>query len=417
MFLVVGLSHKTASLELREKFAIPPEEIGQILSALLKNQELTEAFLLSTCNRVELYLVSSDPHCAEQLAFKFFHERSSLPNPEKVLYRKRDEEAIRHFFRVTSSLDSMVVGEPQITGQVKEAYSQATSVHATGPFVNKLTHSALRTAKRVRNETEISLHPVSVSYAAVNLAEKIFGSLREKKILLVGAGEMAELAAEHFLARKVCHLTISNRTEEKAKALAERFHAATLPFESLCQNLSLFDIIMTSTSVSSPFLDSKIVALAMAERQNSPLFLIDIAVPRNIDPGVNKIPNVYLYDMDDLKGVVEEGLAERAKEAKKGEEIIENEVAAFEKYLQTRDVAPTIKELSKKIEAIREAEIQKTLASFSNLGPEAKEALESCTRAIVSKILHEPITGLKEEEQEISFSAEVVKKLFKLGNN
>ncbi|MDO8461667.1 MAG: glutamyl-tRNA reductase [Deltaproteobacteria bacterium] len=409
--VVVGLSHKTAPLALREKFVVTPEEGTQLLSSLAQSADIQEALLLSTCNRTELYLVAKHRERAEEKGNAFFGAADKT-----LLYCHSNQEAVGHLFRVAASLDSMIIGEPQITGQVKEAYRQAVAAQATGPYLNRLIHRSFETAKRVRTETEISLRPVSVSYAAVILAEKIFGDLSEKKVLLVGAGEMAELAAEHFVKRKIRTLGLCNRTEEKASLLAKRFQGGVVPFDRLAEAVSDYDVIVTSASVNSFLITPEIVSQAMERRKGSPLFLIDIGLPRNVAPEVNSLFNVYLYDLDDLQGLVVEGLAARQKEAKKAETIIEGEVHRFMKSLLEREVSPTIAQLSQKIESIRQTEVQKMMASLGPVSPEMREVIEAGTRAIVNKVLHEPVTRLKAEEVENEglSSADVLRRLFKL---
>lgn len=421
--IVTGLSHKTAPLEIRERFSAASSLVSEVLPKLLLDADLDEAFLISTCNRTELYLVCRNKERGEILANEFFDslEKISSEKRRHLFYQLVDGAALGHLFRVTASLDAMVVGETQVTGQVKDAYERAKGAGTVGPYLNKLVQRSLEVAKRIRTETEISSHPVSVSSAAVNLAENIFGDLKERTVLIVGSGEMAQLAAQHF-GDKIKSLTITNRTESKAREMAASFNAGlpaealakagVLPYEKFQESLGSYDVIVTSTSAGI-ILTPDLVEAGMSLRKNHPLFLIDIAVPRNIDPAVNKIPNVYLYDIDDLQGVVQAGMAERAKEAKKAEAIIFDATVSFEKEMDQRKAAPTITELSRKFEGIREAEVAKVLRCLPQLGDRERKELEACTKRIVSKILHEPIVGLKEEEG--SSYAETVRRLFKLG--
>ncbi len=421
--ILVGLSHKTAPLELRERLAVPSPKIPSVLSLFLNHptHSAQEVLILSTCNRVEIYLVSREMDSSINSLSTFFSEKSGLSpkDLEKHLYVKVGTEAIQHFFRVTSSLDSMVLGEPQVTGQVKEAYRQAVSCNTTGPYLNKLVHKALFVAKRIRTETGIAHHPVSISYAAVLLAEKIFGDLKNTRVLLLGAGEMGVLAARHLAERKVGQLIVSNRTTAQAHVLVDELQAVCVPFEETSQRLSEVDIILVATAAENYLIRPEAVSEAMRRRKNKPMFFIDIAVPRNVDPEVNQIENVYLYDVDHLQSVVDQNRQEREKEAAKAEHVIESEVDQFMEYLRQMELSPTIQQLSRKFDSIRREEITQHLSSLSRLSVEDREALEACTKAIVNKILHDPILLMKAEKAETGTShySDFLKKIFKLGED
>ncbi len=394
--VLVGLNHRTAPVEVRERFAL--EKSGEHPLAVLKRElpEAEEALFLSTCNRVEFLLVSRDPEKAVRGLKEFLARRTGLPiaqfEPHLYLYENR--EAVRHLFRVASGLDSMVLGEPQILGQVKEAYREAVEHRTTGPILNRLLHKTFSVAKRVRTETGIGSHAVSVSYAAVELAKKIFGSLKGKIALLVGAGEMAELAAQHLLSAGVSKMLVANRTLSRAIELAERFQGEAYGLEELSDCLLKTDIVISSTGAPGYVITREMVKPLLRRRRLRPLFFIDIAVPRDVDPAVNELENVYVFDIDDLKQVVAENLGRRQREALRAEKIVEEEVLKFERWLRELAVYPTIKALREKAEAIRKRELERTLSRL-DLSPEDREAIEILTEAIVHKILHDPITYLK----------------------
>ncbi len=395
--LLLGLNHRTAPVEVRERFAL--EKKGRHPLKLLRDElpQASEAYFLSTCNRVEFLLVSTVPEEALSRLKELLSRETGLAREtfEPHLYLLRDLEAVRHLFRVASGLDSLVLGEPQILGQVKEAYREAVDHRTTGPILNRLLHRTFSVAKRVRTETGIGSYAVSVSYAAVELAKKIFGSLRGKIALLVGAGEMAELAAQHLLAAGVEKMLVANRTLARAIELAERFRGEAYGLEELSECLLKTDIVISSTGAPGYVITREMVKPLLRKRRLRPLFFIDIAVPRDVEPAVNELENVYVFDIDDLKQVVEENLDRRRREAMRAERIIEEEVLKFERWLRELAVYPTIKALRAKAEAIRQRELARTLSRLRDLSPEEKEALELMTEAIVQKLLHAPITYLK----------------------
>ncbi len=395
--LLIGLNHRTAPLALRERLAFSDDEAAFALDALRREEALAEAVLFSTCNRVEVLAAAEDAAAAESAVLSVLCRVKGVRRAdfEGALYRHAGDEACRHVFRVAASLDSLVVGEPQILGQVKKSYRAAVAAGASGVVVNRLLHRAFSTAKRVRKETGIGGHAVSVSYAAVELAKKIFGELSGKKVLLVGAGEMAELAVEHLMHNRAERLFVVNRTLARAVALASRFGGEAVAFEGIEAALKIVDIVISSTGASDFVIRRDQVKAVMRPRRNRPLFFIDIAVPRDIDPAVNNLENVYLYDVDDLAAVVEQNKAERAKEAARAEIIVEESVMAFRRWFDALDAVPTIKAIRERMEAVRAAEMEKSRGALKDLSPEEVEAVERLTRSILAKLLHGPTVFLK----------------------
>lgn len=399
--VVVGLSHKTASVDIREKVAFMPTQMEKPLQAVIALPDITEAIIVSTCNRVEIYATTRDIAGGMARLKRFLADYHNLPldTLEPHLYSHHGEAAIRHVFRVAASLESMVVGEPQILGQIKTAYGYAAEYKSSGIVLNRFLHKAFSVAKRVRTETKIASSAVSVSFAAVELAKKIFGDLSDKTVLLIGAGEMCELAAKHFLNSGVRGVMVTNRTFERAVKLAEEFEGKAIQFEDLFDQLHKADIILSSTGATHFIIKPKDVEDVIRRRKLKPMFFIDIAVPRDIDPKVNDVENVYLYDMDDLQGVVASNLQQRAEEAKKAEAIIEMEIGQFFKWLSSLNVTPTVVALRSRFEEIRQAELARTLATWKDLPPEGQRRVEALTGAIVNKLLHHPTSVLKRSEQ------------------
>ncbi len=415
---MIGLNHRTAPLEIREKISFPEEGLVRCLETLQDLSSLTEGLILSTCNRVEIYAATRDPERGVEEIKGFLAQQHHLHllEFESTLYALQGEEVVRHIFRVASSLDSMVVGEPQILGQLKEAYRTARTTRTTGTLLNRLLHRAFSVAKRVRTETSIGDRAVSVSFVAVELAKKIFGHLEGREVLIIGAGEMCELAAQHLVRGGVKGVTVTNRTWERAMGLAEKFNGEAIPFAEFPNSLLRVDIVISSTSSPDYILRKKEVSKTIRERKNRPLFFIDIAVPRDIDPQVNSVDNVYLYDIDDLQEVAETNIKGRQQEAQRAEEIVATEMEKFCRWYQSLEVVPTIVSLRERLEKIRKRELEKTLSSIPQLSEKERMALEALTVAIVKKILHSPITFLKETSQdsEGELYVDVVKKLFKL---
>ncbi len=394
--VLIGVNHKTAPVEVREPMALKGLD-QEPLELFRSVDHVREVLFLSTCNRVEVLFTSSSP--GESLAGLkgIWAEKSGLPLGvlEEHLYEYRDEDAIRHLFMVASSLDSMVVGEPQILGQLKDAYRHASEQKTTGMVLNRLLHKAFSVAKRVRTETKIGSQAVSISYAAVELARKIFGELGDKVAMLIGAGEMAELAAQHLRAGGIKRLIIANRTLERAVELSHELGGEAIGLDEIEDAMIEADIVISSTGAPGLVLTKEQVKRTMRPRRHRLLFLIDIAVPRDIDPGVNDIENVYLYDIDDLKGVVEENKEQRAKEAKKAERMVEAEVLKFLSWMKTLDILPVIQGIQAKAEAIRRRELERSRKRLGGLTKEQEEAIDVLTNSIVQKIIHDPIIVLR----------------------
>lgn len=415
--VLIGLNHKTAPVELRECIAFSEDEMATALESLRNQADIREVLLLSTCNRVEVLLVTDRQGAAVETAKHFIARFNQIPISqfEESLYIHRGDDAVRHIFRVAASLDSMVLGEPQILGQIKEAYRKATQEKTSGTVLNRLMHRTFFVAKRIRTETGIGDHAVSISYAAIELGRKIFGSLENKKVLLVGAGEMAELAVEHLIHNRVGSITVANRTFERAVALADRFGGSAIKFEELLDTIADVDIIITSTGSPEFILTRQQLKGLMRKRRNRPLFFIDIAVPRDIDPEINRLTNSYVYDIDDLKGVIEENIEDRQREAVKGERIVDEAVIKFRQWFESLEIVPTIKAIRGKLEAIAETELKKTLQSES-LPPSAHDTVRRMAQSMINKILHDPTDVLKRDgcQKGQSFYLDVARKLFRI---
>jgi glutamyl-tRNA reductase len=416
--LNIGMNHETAPIELRECLAGGAENTIAALSSLRALDCVKEGLFLSTCNRVEALFTSEYPEKARESVISLLARLGEIPEHtfSSSLYFHEDMEAVKHIFMIASSLDSMVVGEPQILGQVKEAYYQATREKTSGVILNRLMHKAFHVAKRVRTETGITDSAVSISYAAVELAKKIFYDLGNKRVLLIGAGEMAELAARHLLGQGVQAITVANRTFERAVQVAEMFKGRPVSFEEIGSQLLEVDIVIASTASTKYVITYDQVRRSLRKRRNRPLFFIDIAVPRDVEPRVNDLGNVYVYDIDDLKGVIENNMAQRQQEAVKARRIVHEEVIKFEKWLKTLDVVPTIVSLKEKVEVIRKTEVKKSLRSFEGLNPSQVKALETLTLSIVEKIIHDPIIVLKSKAERKVRDAylDVARQLFNL---
>jgi len=415
--ILLGLNHKTAPVEVRECLAFSGEETTVALESLKKEPAVNEVLLISTCNRVEVLLVTDNAEAALKSTRKFIAEFNRVPVDtfKDALYVHMGDEAVRHVFRVASSLDSMVVGEPQILGQIKAAYHLATQIKTSGVILNRLLHRTFFIAKRVRSETGIGDHAVSISYAAIELGRKIFGSLENKKILLIGAGEMAELAVEHLIRNRADEILVTNRTFERAVTLAGRFSGRAIKLEEIITSLESVDIIISSTGSSDFILKRRQLKGIMRKRRNRPLFFIDIAVPRDIDPQINRLSNTYVYDIDDLKGVVEDNLEDRNREALKGERLVDEAVVRFRQWCDSLDVVPTIKALRQKLETIAELEVNKTLQSGS-MSKADSQSVRRMTRALINKILHDPTDILKRNgcQGGKSVYLDITRKLFRL---
>ncbi len=416
--VLIGLNHKTASVELRECIAFSEEEAATTLEALHGHPVIREVILFSTCNRVEVLLVSDNRSEAVETAKRLISEYKTAPidSFDDALYIHVGDKAIRHIFRVVSSLDSMMVGEPQILGQIKGAYRAATEIKTSGVILNRLLHRAFAVAKRIRTETGIGDHAVSISYAAIELGRKIFGTLGEKKVLLIGAGEMAELAMEHLLRNSVGEIFVSNRTFERGLELARKFNGQAIQFEEIENCLQCVDIIISSTGSPDFIITRDQVKKAIRKRRNCPIFFIDIAVPRDIDPKINRLTNTYVYDIDDLKGVIDENIKDRNREAVKGERIIDENVIQFRHWYNNLDVVSTIVALRNKLDDIARVETKKTLQSLNHLSETDCETIRRMTNAFIKKILHDPTLFLKSHTKHDpkTICLDVTRKLFKL---
>ena len=415
--VLIGINHKTAPVEVRECIAFTEDESATALQALSGIPSIREALLFSTCNRVEVLVVTTNKAEAIDATKDYIAEANKIPRAEfeNSLYIHEGDEAVRHIFRVASSLDSMVVGEPQILGQVKDAYRTATEAKASGVILNRLLHRTFFVAKRIRTETGIGDHAVSISYAAVELGRKIFGSLENKNVLLVGAGEMAELAVEHLIRNKAGQIYVANRTFENGVELARRFNGQPIRFEEITDSLERVDIIISSTGSPDYVINRDQVKGIIRKRRNRRIFFIDIAVPRDIDPQVNRLTNSYVYDIDDLQGVIDDNIEDRQREAIKGERIVDEAVIHFREWYASLEVVPTIVALRNKLESIAETEIRKTLQS--NKIPEASTgAIEKMAGALINKILHDPTMFLKKDSMpgDKSKYIDTVRKLFRL---
>ncbi|HEY8368537.1 MAG TPA: glutamyl-tRNA reductase [Thermodesulfobacteriota bacterium] len=415
--VLLGVNHTTASVELRERLAVPEDRLPELLASLNGLPEVEEVCALSTCNRVEVILAvgaAAGADCAVRRLLEWRGVEPDLVAPS--LYRLEEAAVARHLFRVASGLDSLVLGEPQILGQVKEAYAAALRARTAGPRLSRLFHTVFRVAKRIRTETGLGVQGVSVGHAAVALARRIFDDLTTKRVLVLGAGEMAEITARHLVASGVRDVTVASRSAERARALAMALGGRTAPYEALAQAVGEADIVVASTGSPTPIVHAGMVADLMRARRQKPLFFIDIAVPRNVDPRVHDLTNVYLYDIDDLKAVVEEGRSHRQREAGRAERIVEEEVEAFVRGVRTREVVPTIVALRRRFEAIRRAELARMAAALRDLTPEQRKAVERLTEGMLGKLLHAPTATLKRlaEEAEGSLYADALATLFEL---
>jgi glutamyl-tRNA reductase len=413
---VVGLNHKIADVDVREKLAFNGPKLEEGLTRFRELPEVDEAIILSTCNRVELYANVRDAEKASEAVRTFLSEfhninKGSLDN---ALYIYDDMQAVRHIFRVASSLDSMVVGEPQILGQLKAAFELALSKKTTGVLLNKLLKKAISVAKRVRTETRIAENAVSISFAAVELAKKIFTDLSKRVFMLLGAGEMAELAAKHLISSGVKEVLVSNRTYNRACDLAKEFNGRPVPFDDFMQEMARTDIVICSTGAPNYVLSKVQMQKVMKERKHRQVFIIDISVPRNIDPEINDLENVYLYNVDDLQGVVDTNVFERRKEAEKAEKIIEEELENFVKWRASLDSVPTILALREKAEEIKKEELNKLLHKIEGIGQKEKEAIEYMATALVNKLIHPPTAALKEDSENKDILVATIRRLYGL---
>lgn len=419
--VVVGMNHRTAPVEIREKLSLNSEEAEYGLKLMKEKKIFKEAFLFSTCNRVESVFISDYPEEAVKKFYETMAHVKNIPISDflSCFYQYRDIDAVKHIFRVSSSLDSMILGEPQILGQVKSAYKCAVSSKSSGVVLNRLFHRSFQTAKRIRTETGIGGNAVSISYAAIELAKKIFGDLSNKKVLLIGAGEMAELAVEHLIQNNASHVFVANRTFEKGLDLAKRFSGSAIRFEEVLSSLEWVDIIISSTGAPDYIISRKGMRQVMKSRKNRPLFFIDIAVPRDIDPDVNKVDNIYVYDVDDLQDVVDLNMKERKKEAELAEAIIEESADIFISWKKNLKIVPTIVDLRKKVMEIVALEVHKTMKDNNLTDSIHNESVTKMIDAICAKLLHDPISFLKDpgSHRDAQVYLSLVRNLFGLDKN
>jgi glutamyl-tRNA reductase len=414
--IVIGVNHQTAPVEVREQFAISEARLPEAIKTLASQPGVEEAMVVSTCNRVELIVRTKDADANLDACLRKMYGFDAQ-SYRKYLYEFRERDAVRHVFRVASSLDSMVIGEPQILGQVKEAYATARAVGAVNSQLDALYSRAFAVAKRVRNETAIATSAVSIASVAVELAKKIFGNLEGKSVYLVGAGKMCELSARHLLAQGARKIYVGNRTYERAAALAKKFDGEPISFDHLYDTVDRADIVITSTGAPHTIFRKEHGERFLAKRKNRPMFFIDIAVPRDVDPEMNKLDGIFVYDIDDLQQVVAAHISDRRAEADRAEAIVQLEVDKFQARLQTLDVVPTIVSLQEHLETVRQAEIDRVRGRLGNLTPDQELAVEALSRGIINKIMHTPITTLKSAARESSQSTtivDLVRKLFNL---
>ncbi len=405
--VLLGINHNTAPIEVRERLAIPAERLADATLTLLHQPGIREGLILSTCNRVELLTLQDEAEAAlpqtKTDLLRFFHEYFAV-SPHDIqphLYEFREREAVRHLFRVASSLDSMVVGEPQILGQVKEAYTIARDAGAVSTHLEALLQRTFTVAKKIRTETQIGSSSVSIASVAVDLATKIFGSLYGKTVLLVGAGKMSELAARHLIQKGASSILVTNRTQSRAEKIAENFssltvHTEAIPFEALYEQADRADIVITSTGAPQKIFGRSHGQHFLHRRRNRPMFFIDIAVPRDVDPRMNEVEGCFVYDIDDLQQVAAANLADRSREAAAAENIVSREVDKYQERLQSRDAVPAIKALQQQAEELRVAELARSQSKLADLSPQQREAVEALTRSLTAKLLHPQLAALRE---------------------
>ena len=403
--VLVGINHKTAPVEVRELLAFSDQACSEGLRKLVDGEIVREGLIVSTCNRVEILSAMASEHldAGSQRIAEFLDDVRNLPPGflNKHLYSHTNEDAIRHVFRVASSLDSMVVGEPQVLGQVRHAYSLAVEAGTAGRVLNRLVHHTFRVAKRIRTETGIAANAVSISYMAVELGKKIFDSLKGRVVMLIGAGEMAELSARHLLNAGASRVLIVNRTEETAQRLAQTFNATAVPFERLSEALGEADVVICSTNAPDYIVTEPMMRTAVEHKRNRPTCVIDISVPRNVDPNVGKVNNVFVFDIDDLESVISSNIREREREAQRAELIVQSEVMQFQQSLRAMDIGPTIGALRKKLQELARAEMARQRKRLGPLTAEQEAAIEALLMSTVNKISH-PVLNQMKRSYEIS---------------
>jgi glutamyl-tRNA reductase len=401
--VLIGINHTTAPIEVRERLAIPVERLADAIRTLVHQPGVREGLILSTCNRVEMLTVQEDNAASSGADLLRFLEEYFAVAPASIaphLYEYREREAVRHLFRVASSLDSMVVGEPQILGQVKESYTIAREVGAVSGSLDSLIQRAFTVAKKVRSETQIGSSSVSIASVAVDLARKILGTLQGKTVLLVGAGKMSELAARHLIQQGATKILVANRTLDRAEKIAAQFNGAVVPFDALYDQAARADIVITSTGSPQKLFGRSHGQQFLQSRRNRPMFFIDIAVPRDVDPRMNEVEGCFVYDIDDLQQVAAANLADRSREAQAAETIVTREVDKYQERIQALDASPAIRSLQEHAEALRQAELRRSAARLAGLTAEQQAAVEALTRSLTNKFLHAPMTALREAARE-----------------
>lgn len=417
---LLGVSHRTAPVDLRERLDFSSRDVGAAVESLAARSSAAESVVLSTCNRSEIYVASNDPARVREELVTFLGDYHQLPQDVFLphLFAHDDVAAARHLFRVAAGLDSLVVGEPQILGQVKDAFHAAAERHCTGPLLNKAFHWAFGVGKRVRSETALGEGAVSISFAAVSLARKIFGRLDGRRVLVVGAGEISALTAQHLRSHGVAEIVITSRTAAHADALAAAVGGRTAPWDERRQAMARADIVVTATGSQRPIIFREDVEAVKGRRRAEPLFIIDVAVPRDVDPAVTEIEQVFLYNVDDLQGIVQENLARRGAEIARAEAIVAEELTRFTAWQRSRRAIPTVVALRQRFDDIRRAELQRLESRLTGLPPEARARIDEVTRLIVEKLLLEPTEQLKalpDEETQATYT-EAVNRLFRLGD-
>lgn len=415
---LLGVSHKTAPVELRERLDFSSRDLGAAVEALASRPSAAESVVLSTCNRSEMYVAAEDIARAQDDLVAFLSEYHQIDPSEFLphLFASHDADAVRHLFRVAAGLDSLVIGEPQILGQVKEAYAAAAERRASGPLLNKLFHTSFAVGKRVRTETALGEGAVSVSFAAVQLARKIFGKLQGRRVLVVGAGEMAKLTAQHLRSQGVGQIVITSRTLARAEELASAVDGRAVPWVELMHALARADIVITATGSQLPILSRTQIESVMGRRRRDPLFIIDIAIPRDVDPTAGEIEQVFLYNVDDLQAIVQENLTRRGAEIERAERIVSDEVGRFMAWHRSRGAIPTVVALRQRFDSIRRAELQRLDGKLAGLPADARARVDEITRLIMEKLLLEPTEQLKalpDQETQVLYT-EAVNRLFGL---
>ena len=416
--ILLGASHHSAPVDVRERIDFSRRGVPEALSVLGEIPDIAEVAVLSTCNRSEIYAMGSDPVSVGRDLVSFMSSYHDVPESELTphLYMRHDTDAVRHLFRTAAGLDSLLVGEPQILGQVKDAYTTASQHQCTGALLNRLFHWSFAVGKRVRSDTGIGEGAVSVSYAAISLARKIFGSLKGRQALLIGAGEMAELTATHLRSQEVHQIRVASRTAARAAALAAKVDGEAVPWENITTHLASADIIVTATGSAAPIVTRRHIDAAMQPRRDRPLFIMDIGLPRDVEPSSGDVEQVFLYNIDDLRSIVRENLTRRQSQMDRGELLVEEEVDRFVVWLRSRAAIPTVVALRRRFESIRTSELSRLEPKLASLSPESRERVEEVTRLLVEKLLLAPTEHLKSvtDQEMVATYADALNHLFNL---